>query len=57
MNNQSALNTIEQAIIEKMAKEVGVQTFQMKSMIKRCEELKKYYIEVRERVIVKMAAN
>ena len=49
------LETIENAVIERMAKEVGVQAFRMKSMIGRCEELKAYYKEVRNQVIKDLA--
>ena len=56
MNTQQALNQVEEAIIAKMASVAGVQPFQMVSMIKRCDELKAYYKQVRAQVITEMAA-
>lgn len=51
------LETIENALIDRMAKEAGVQTFQMKSMIMRCEELKEYYKKIRSIAIKDLAEN
>ena len=51
------LETIENTLIERMAKEVGVQAFQMKSMISRCEELNAYYKQVRSQAIKDLADN
>jgi hypothetical protein len=54
---QQILETIENALIDRMAKEAGVQAFQMKSMIMRCEELKQYYKRVRSIAIKDLAEN
>jgi hypothetical protein len=54
---QQILETIENALIDRMAKEVGVQAFQMKSMIMRCEELKQYYKQIRSNAIKDLAHN
>jgi predicted peroxiredoxin len=54
---QQILETIENALIDRMAKEVGVQAFQMKSMIMRCEELKQYYKQIRSNAIKDLADN
>jgi hypothetical protein len=51
------LETIENALIDRMAKEAGVQAFQMKSMIIRCEELREYYKQVRSKAIKDLAEN
>ena len=51
------LETIENALIDRMAKEAGVQRFQMKSMIMRCEELKQYYKRIRSIAIKDLAEN
>lgn len=54
---QQILNNIENTLISRMAQECGVQPFQMKSMIMRCEELNTYYKELRSKVIKDMADN
>ena len=54
---QQILETIENALIDRMAKEGGVQAFQMKSMIMRCEELKQYYKQIRSNAIKDLAHN
>jgi hypothetical protein len=51
------LETIENALIDRIAKEVGVQAFQMKSMIMRCEELREYYKQIRSNAIKDLAEN
>lgn len=51
------LETIENALIDRMAKEAGVQPFQMKSMIIRSEVLRDYYKEVRSKAIKDLADN
>ena len=50
------LHQIEEMIISKMAKEVRVQPFQMKSMIKRCPDLMDFYKDLRAKVISERAA-
>ena len=52
---QELLNTAEGAIIERMAKEANVQSFQMLNMIKRCPELKEFYQNLRAKTIEGMA--
>jgi hypothetical protein len=55
MSAQDKLHEIENEIIAKMAASTGYAPFQMKSMIKRIPELKAYYQQVREQVIIEMA--
>lgn len=55
MTTTEKLHEIENAIIDKMAKETGCAAFQMKNMIKRIPELNEYYKEVRKEVIASMA--
>jgi len=48
---QDLLQSIEKQIMTKMAKAVGVAQSQIKSMIARNDELKAYYLNLREQVL------
>ena len=54
---EQILETIENALIEGMAEEIGVRPFQMKSMIMRCEELKEFFEKTRSEAIKNIAEN
>ena len=54
---QVMLESLEDTIMQKMADASGVQKFQMVSMVKRCDELKEYYCQLRSDIIKSMAAD
>jgi len=54
---QTMLESLEDTIMQKMADASGVQKFQMVNMVKRCDELKKFYCQLRSDLIKSMAAD